>query len=162
MLGISFGAQLLAVVLGGGRHSAPAPEVGWIEVRSADERAVPPGPWFAWHADAIEAPPHADVLARNRAGVQAFALGPHLGVQFHPEVTPALIDGWAGHEGRELARLGLARRSLARQSADRAEPAQAAARQLFDGFLRRAGAFVPDALGPAALALAPVPGGPAA
>jgi GMP synthase (glutamine-hydrolysing) len=150
VLGICFGAQLLSVVLGGSRRRATAPEIGWIEVRSSDEDEVPAGPWFAWHADTILAPPGAEVIARNRAGIQAYALGPHLGVQFHPEVTPEIIDGWAGVGGRELADVGLARLTLARQSADRAEASSAAARQLFDRFLRRADAFLPIGRGLAA------------
>jgi GMP synthase (glutamine-hydrolysing) len=155
VLGICFGAQLLAVVLGGARRRATAPQVAWIEVRSDDEESVPPGPWFAWHADVIDAPPGAHVVARNRVGVQAFALGPHLGVQFHPEVTPEIVDGWAGHNRRELARLRLARRSLHHQSVDRAEASAAAARCLFDGFLSRAAAFSPRVRIPSAVHSSP-------
>ena len=107
---------------------------------------MPSGPWFGWHADVIDPPRHAEIVARNDAGVQAFRVGPHLGVQFHPEVTPEIIDRWAGDDdGRELARAGIARRSLARQSSDRAEASAEAARRLFDGFLVRAGQVVGSA-----------------
>ena len=43
------------------------------------------GPWFELHEDHCVVPPHAQLLAANDFGVQAFALGRHLGVQFHPE-----------------------------------------------------------------------------
>ena len=39
-------------------------------------------------------PRGAEVLARNESGVQAFRLGPHVGLQFHPEVDEAIVDAW--------------------------------------------------------------------
>jgi GMP synthase-like glutamine amidotransferase len=93
ILGICFGAQALAAALGGRVFALPEPEQGWIEVRTHDAR-VPGGPWLAVHNDGIEVPPGAAELADNPRGVQAFAAGRHLGVQFHPEVTPAIVARW--------------------------------------------------------------------
>lgn len=103
VLGICFGAQVLAAALGGDVHRLPAAQVGWVPAPSVDVRTVPSGPWLAWHEDAVTPPPGAKVLARDDVCVQAFAVGPHLGVQFHPEVTPAIVDGWIDADGRALA-----------------------------------------------------------
>jgi GMP synthase (glutamine-hydrolysing) len=95
ILGVCFGAQSLACALGGGVRRAARPELGWVMVGSESE-LIPDGPWLAWHDDEVLAPPGAAVLARNGSGVQAYRRGPHVGVQFHPEVTPAIVAGWKG------------------------------------------------------------------
>jgi GMP synthase-like glutamine amidotransferase len=46
VLGICFGAQLLARVMGGRSFRAEIAEIGWLPVRSRNEALVPPGPWF--------------------------------------------------------------------------------------------------------------------
>jgi len=134
VLGICFGAQVLAAALGGAVERAPRVEIGWIEPGSASER-VPAGPFFAWHEDAVAPPPGARVLARNELCVQAYAVGPHLAVQFHPEVDLAIVDRWVGDYGRALADAGIAEDALLRETAERAPAARAAAERLFDGFL---------------------------
>jgi GMP synthase-like glutamine amidotransferase len=94
ILGICFGGQHLARVLGGGVERAPRAEVGWLDVESLAPDVVPPGPWLQWHRDRFTVPPGAELLARSPVGPQAFRQGPHLGVQFHPEVTPAIALDW--------------------------------------------------------------------
>lgn len=94
VLGVCFGAQLLARLVGGGVVPGGAVEWGMVEVDSHDPQRVPAGPWYTHHSDAILPPPEAEVLATTDAAVQAFAYGPHLGIQFHPEVTPATLDAW--------------------------------------------------------------------
>jgi GMP synthase-like glutamine amidotransferase len=94
VLGICFGAQALSAALGGRVEPAPRQEVGWITVESLEPELVPPGPWLEFHADQCLPPPGARLLARNDVGVQAFALGRHLAVQFHPEVSGAQLKGW--------------------------------------------------------------------
>ena len=47
-----------------------------------------------FHDDAFTLPPGPLPLAANETGLQAFTLGPHLGVQFHPEITPAAFAAW--------------------------------------------------------------------
>ena len=39
-------------------------------------------------------------LATAASGPQAFAVGPSVGVQFHPEVTPKIVDDWLA-DGRD-------------------------------------------------------------
>jgi GMP synthase-like glutamine amidotransferase len=91
VLGICFGGQALAAALGGSVERAPALEIGWTDVRGEDGYG---GRWFAWHEDAFRAPPGAVELARAASGLQAFRLGRSVGLQFHPEVTPAIVDDW--------------------------------------------------------------------
>jgi GMP synthase-like glutamine amidotransferase len=96
VLGICFGGQSLAMALGGGVRRAERPEIGcWSPVETADATVVGAGPWFEWHVDAIEPPEGAEVLAHNESGVQAWRLGRHVGLQFHPEVDESIVAAWA-------------------------------------------------------------------
>jgi hypothetical protein len=89
---------------------------------------------MAWHGDGFTLPPRASELASNAFGVQAFCQGRHLGVQFHPEVTPGIVADWVANDHGDLARAGVDPRSLAP-----APPAGAhAAEVLFDDFAARA------------------------
>jgi len=87
----------------------------------------------------IDPPPGAAVLARDATGVQAWAAGRHLCVQFHPEVTPRIVEDWTGAYGRALADAGVDAAVLRDEGAARAPAASAAARELFDAFAARAG-----------------------
>jgi GMP synthase-like glutamine amidotransferase len=93
VLGLCFGGQTLALALGGGVERASEPEIGWLEVETCDE-SVPPGPWAQYHYEVIRLPQGARELARTAAGPAAFRSGPHLGVQFHPEVTAKRMSIW--------------------------------------------------------------------
>jgi GMP synthase-like glutamine amidotransferase len=103
VLGICFGAQALAAALGGGVEAAARKEVGWTVIDSADPGLIPPGPWLEFHGDRCILPPQASLLASNGVGPQAFRLGPHLAVQFHPEVDGAQLKLWLDAGGREEA-----------------------------------------------------------
>ncbi len=96
LFGICFGAQLLARALGGRVWtSALGREIGWLSLDSADPARLPAGPWAHWHVDAFSAPPGAEVLgARGDDECRAFVRGRALAVQFHPEATPAIVEGW--------------------------------------------------------------------
>jgi GMP synthase-like glutamine amidotransferase len=135
VLGICFGAQHLARALGGTVAPAPRMEVGWLDVETLAPEVVPPGPWFQWHRDAFTVPPGAELLARSPVGPQAYRLGPHLAVQFHPEVTPAVVADWAEHYPEGIARAGTTVEALLSGSARHALDARARAWALFDAFL---------------------------
>jgi GMP synthase (glutamine-hydrolysing) len=92
VLGLCFGAQLLALLTGGDVQRAQQNIRGWTQV-TADEDVLG-GRWLSWHGDEIVPPPAATVLARSATCVEAFAVGPHLGLQFHPEVTEAIVEDW--------------------------------------------------------------------
>jgi GMP synthase-like glutamine amidotransferase len=139
VLGLCFGGQMLAKVLGGTIERAPAPELGWYAVETANPAVVPAGPWLQWHFDAFTLPPGAEQLAVSDAGVQAFAHGPHLGVQFHPESTIEIVRRWAQADRERLRALGIDDgEALLERGRKHAEEAKAAAFELFDAFWERA------------------------
>ena len=94
VLGVCFGGQLLAQVLGGEVSRATRKEIGWRAVGSADPVRLPSGPWLVWHEDAFTAPPGSESLAWTDVSLQAFVSGVHTGVQFHPEVTREIVGDW--------------------------------------------------------------------
>jgi GMP synthase-like glutamine amidotransferase len=132
VLGLCYGAQVLAAVLGARVAAAAAPELGWREIETDDPGRVPAGPWLAWHYDRFSTPPGATEIARTADASQAFRLGPHLGVQFHPEATVDIVEGWARADG--IADPAV----LLSAAQDRLDAADAAAFRLFDAFVASA------------------------
>ncbi|MEK7668467.1 MAG: type 1 glutamine amidotransferase [Gemmatimonadota bacterium] len=114
-LGVCFGAQFLALLLGGRAYRADRKEIGGYDVflTEAGRRdpllaGFPPRfPVFHWHGDTFDPPPGAALLARGD-GVrhQAFRLGAVIGVQFHLEVTVEDAAAWTEVYGAELADVG--------------------------------------------------------
>lgn len=143
VLGICFGAQVLARVLGGEVGPAPRSEHGFVTLGSDDPDLLEPGTWMEFHDDAFTLPPGALPLAANETGLQAFTLGPHLGVQFHPEITPAVFATWAqfwterGVGDAVAATVDLP--ALQAEIAARAPASAEACRRLVERFCARAG-----------------------
>jgi GMP synthase-like glutamine amidotransferase len=137
VLGICFGGQLLARALGARTYRADASEIGWLPVRSRDPELVPEGPWFQWHFDTFEAPQGATVLAETDVGPQAYLVGRSLGVQFHPEVTPEIMEQWVRVYRHELDADGVDPDALLAETYERAESSWTTSRRLLDAFLRR-------------------------
>ncbi|HWI72866.1 MAG TPA: type 1 glutamine amidotransferase [Baekduia sp.] len=135
VLGICFGGQHLARALGGTVARAVRPEVGWLDVETLAPDVVPPGPWLQWHRDAFTLPPGAELLARSPVCAQAFRSGPHLGVQFHPEVTPAIALDWAAHFPESMDRAGTTLDAVRAGGEAHAADARRRAHALFDAFL---------------------------
>jgi GMP synthase-like glutamine amidotransferase len=143
VLGICFGGQLLATVLGGSVARSEFPEIGWTEVSSDDPDVVPEGPWFQWHLDRWTLPPGARELASNPAASQAFVLRRNLAVQFHPELTAAMLAGWLGNGGAaSAAAMGADIDALVAETAEREEDARRRSHRLVDGFLDRVASTV--------------------
>lgn len=102
VLGICFGGQVLARVLGAPVYRLPEPEIGWVYAESRSPHLAR-GPWLSWHRDAFGLPAGAAELAVNEVSLQGFAIGPHAGVQFHPEVTEAIVRSWVTDVSPPLA-----------------------------------------------------------
>jgi GMP synthase-like glutamine amidotransferase len=139
VLGLCFGGQALAAAAGARVAAAEPPQVDWIEIESDDEERIPRGPWLHFHYFQFHLPPGARQLAASPAGPAAFELGPHLGLQFHPEATRRIADRWATAEAGTLLRIGVEPAALA-AAGRAAEPrAAAAATRLFDAWWERIG-----------------------
>lgn len=104
VFGICFGAQALCAALGGRVTAAARKEVGWTVIDSYDPDLIPVGPWLEFHGDTCLPSPQAKILARNEFGVQAFTIGRHLAVQFHPEVDGPQLRKWLDAGAGERAR----------------------------------------------------------
>jgi GMP synthase (glutamine-hydrolysing) len=104
VLGVCLGVQLLARAAGSAVwRMADGPEIGWCRVELTETGAVDPVVGslprlfdaLQWHHYTYALPAGAVELARSPACTQAFRLGETCwGVQFHPEVTAAQLDGW--------------------------------------------------------------------
>ena len=139
VLGLCFGGEVLSTVLGGRVEHAPVPELGWREIQTDDPEAIPAGPWLEWHYERFTTPPGAVEVARTADAVQAFLMGPHLGVQFHPESTVEIVAHWAGMDAENLDGLGIEDgRTLLDVGPETEEAARESAFRLFDAFLERA------------------------
>jgi GMP synthase (glutamine-hydrolysing) len=143
ILGVCFGGQQLSRALGGTVSRGPYSEFGWTDIQSVDDHAgvVGLGPWFSFHDDVFTVPEGAQQLARSPLCPQAFRTGHSLGVQFHPEFTPAMLPGWLEERQSQLDRRGGGILDIEAVTAktDRLAPAAAeAAYRLFDGFVRAA------------------------
>ncbi len=110
VLGICLGCQLLADALGGRAYRAEAAEVlfapieptieGWREpiVAAFDGRPV-----VRFHRDTFDLPAGATLLASAGGFTQAFRMGSAVGIQPHPEITPAILAGWlADGDARQM------------------------------------------------------------
>jgi len=137
ILGLCFGGQMLARVLGGEVYRGSESEIGWLPVRTRDPELVPAGPWFQWHFDVITAPPDATVLAQTDLGTQAFVAGRSLGLQFHPEVTPEIMDEWVRAYRHELDDEGVDPDALLAETDRNAEENRRTALRLLERYLDR-------------------------
>ena len=138
VLGICFGAQAFAEANGGWVARSRDTEVGLHLVETDDAALVPPGPWFMWHGDTFGPPDGATVIARTGSGPQAYTLGPHLLVQFHPEATAEMVQAWLAYDDADFHRAGVdpAETLLALRAS--AHEARARADVLVDRFIERA------------------------
>jgi GMP synthase-like glutamine amidotransferase len=134
VLGLCFGGQALSLALGGDVGPARRPQIGWFELSSVSGE-VPSGPWFHWHYEQFGLPPGAQPLAHSDVGLAAFRLGPHLGLQFHPEAKPETIASWS--RSPELAKLGIDPAAIVAESERRAPQAREHAWALFDAWWQR-------------------------
>ena len=124
IIGHCLGGQLMARAFGGKVERAAQPEIGWMPLQTTGsaaarywfgEGAVPAGSGngtgahtlYQWHRDSfVTLPPGAELIASSAACAhQAFAIGPHLGMQFHIEITAEKIGLWMAEPGASFSRL---------------------------------------------------------
>jgi GMP synthase-like glutamine amidotransferase len=134
VLGLCYGGQMLARVLGGEVFRHTESEIGWLPVRSTDPELVPEGPWFQWHFDSFSVPEGATLVAESNVGPQAFVAGRSLGLQFHPEVTTQIMDDWVRVYRHELDADGVPPDELLEETKRRAPESSRMARQLLDRY----------------------------
>jgi GMP synthase-like glutamine amidotransferase len=136
VLGLCFGGQMLARVLGGDVYRSSDSEIGWLPVKSTDPEMVPEGPWFQWHFDTFTPPPGATLMAETDVGPQAFVMGRSLGLQFHPEVTTDIMTDWVREYRHELDTDGVDPDALLEETKRRAVDSKRMSLRLMDWFLR--------------------------
>lgn len=134
ILGLCFGGQMLARVLGSRLFRSDQPEIGWLPVRTNDPELVSVGPWFQWHFDTFTPPPGSRVVAETDVATQAFVVGRSLGLQFHPEVTPEIMDDWVRVYPHELEAEGVDPKSLLDETRRRAAESKRTTWRLLDHF----------------------------
>jgi len=93
------------------------------------------GPWFQWHYDRWELPPDARETARNEAASQAFVLRRNLALQFHPELTGDMLEGWLATGGDAVRAYGLDPATLLERTRSVDDRSRERAHRLVDGFL---------------------------
>jgi GMP synthase-like glutamine amidotransferase len=114
VIGHCLGGQLMSRAFGGEVRVNPVREIGWGEVRVADNGVA--RDWlgdlqsfqtFQWHGDTFSIPPGATrVLEGEHCANQAFAIGRHLGMQCHVEMTPELVRTWLSTGQKEIVEHG--------------------------------------------------------
>lgn len=102
VLGHCLGGQLMSKALGGVVMKNPLKELGWGAVTVADNAVA--RQWFGdiegfdsfhWHGETFSLPPDATLLLSSpHCANQAFAIGKHLGMQCHVEMTAHMIEEW--------------------------------------------------------------------
>jgi GMP synthase (glutamine-hydrolysing) len=107
-LGICLGAQMLARHLGGRvyPHEQGHAEIGYYPIRPTPAGLAVCEQWpnyvYQWHREGFDLPRDSDLLAEGDVfPVQAFRYGgTAFGLQFHPDVTHAMMHRWTtrGHE----------------------------------------------------------------
>ena len=140
ILGICFGAQMLAHALGGRVFAAPEPELGWCLVQASDPQSlagsVLAGEWMQWHGDTFEVPADSEILASSDCAIQAFRLGKCLALQFHPEATESVVSQWSAGQGQcELISAGVDPQDLLAQTRIKVVDAQERCDGLVSWFL---------------------------
>ena len=111
LLGHCLGGQLISKALGGTVGATPVKEIGWGEVRVADNEVA--REWlgdaqtflsFHWHGETFTIPPGATRVMENpHSANQGFALGKHFGMQCHVEMTDELVRSWLATGAEEIA-----------------------------------------------------------
>lgn len=111
VIGHCLGGQLMSRALGGVITASPQPEIGWQSIAYEDTPLV--AEWFGddptdivihWHYESFSIPTGATRVATSPACPnQAWAIGPHLAMQFHIEINENKIDSWVNEDDPKWA-----------------------------------------------------------
>lgn len=111
LLGHCLGGQLISKALGGVVTRNPVKEIGWGEVKVMEESLA--HRWFGdihvfeafhWHGETFSLPSNAHLLLSSRYCVnQAYAIGKHLALQCHVEMTGDMIESWGQWGASEIS-----------------------------------------------------------
>ena len=109
-LGVCLGAQMMAKALGAKVAPHPDEHVEWgyhdiVPVKDDGSGPAWPSRVFQWHKEGFELARGAVPLAKAEGSFpnQAFRYGPAaFGVQFHPEITYAMVGRWSGRNEHRL------------------------------------------------------------
>ncbi len=131
VLGHCLGGQLMSKALGGVVSRNPVKEIGWGKVAVADNDVA--RAWFGdarrfnafhWHGETFTLPQGAThLLSSAHCANQAWAMGKHLALQCHVEMTAGMIAAWCEAGADEL---------LAAKGSPAVQPADAMQRQMAD------------------------------
>jgi GMP synthase (glutamine-hydrolysing) len=110
-LGICLGAQMCARQLGGKvfKHPGGHAEIGYYPIHPTAAGLTVVETWpecvYQWHREGFDVPAGAELLAEGDTfEVQAIRSGRAYALQFHPDVTHAMMHKWTtrGHDRMEL------------------------------------------------------------
>jgi GMP synthase-like glutamine amidotransferase len=111
VIGHCLGGQLMSRALGAAVTASPRPEIGWqpIQYENLDVARE----WFGdaptntvahWHYESFGIPAGAVRVATSPACPnQAWAMGPHLAMQFHIEITETKMQSWVAEDDAKWA-----------------------------------------------------------
>lgn len=149
VLGVCLGHQIIATALGAKLKRNGTPEIGVMPIKRM-ERHDYFSMWskqldvLHWHTDAVTLPEGAQLLARSaETKVQAFRFGSALGMQFHLEVTPQLLEEWLDEPAmvKQLKASGGSKSQLRDAYAAIYGQLQPLAEQVFSGFAARCNTY---------------------
>jgi len=111
VLGHCLGGQLMSRALGGSVRKNAVKEIGWGEVSlstNAEARAwfgdINSAVVFHWHGETFSLPNGAThLLSSKQCTNQAYAIGKHLALQCHVEMSEAMIRAWCEIGAEEIA-----------------------------------------------------------
>jgi GMP synthase-like glutamine amidotransferase len=111
LLGHCLGGQLISKALGGVVSKNPVKEIGWGRTNVSDSDTA--RTWFGdistfdsfhWHGETFSLPQGAvHLLSSAHCANQAYAIGKHLSMQCHVEMTEQMIREWGAAGAGEVA-----------------------------------------------------------